>query len=246
MPNICLKIAYDGTNYSGWQIQNNARTIQGEIEKVLKKVLREKVRLIASGRTDAGVHAKGQIANFKTKSNIPLKKLKAALKANLPSDISILSVRKVSSDFQAQHDAKSKIYRYAILNSAIDDPFISRYYSKVFCRLNIAHMIKAARNLVGKHDFRAFQAKSASSKVKDTVRTIKNINITKKGRFIYITVEANGFLHNMVRNIVGTLLDIGREKLPKDSIKSILHSRDRRKAGPTAPAKGLILLKVKY
>ena len=246
MPNICLKIAYDGTDYSGWQIQNNAKTIQGEIEKVLRKVLKEKVRLIASGRTDAGVHAKGQITNFKTKSNIPLIKLKAALKANLPSDISVLGIRKVSFKFQAQHDAKSKIYRYTISNNTVDDPFTSRYYSKVLYRLNIAYMIKAARDFIGKHDFRAFQAKSASSKIKGTVRIIKKINVTKKGYFIYITVEANGFLHNMVRNIVGTLLDIGREKLPKDSIKNILHSRDRRKAGPTAPAKGLTLLKVKY
>jgi tRNA pseudouridine38-40 synthase len=246
MPNIRLKISYDGTNYSGWQIQNNARTIQGEIEKALKKILKEKVRVIASGRTDAGVHAKGQVANFKTKNNIPLKQLKAALKANLPNDISILSIKETHSRFQAQYDAKSKVYMYTILNSAIDDPFTARYYHKVLYRLDIPCMSKVATELIGVHDFKAFQAKSAFSKIQDTVRTIKKIKVYKKGRFIYIIIEANGFLHNMVRNIVGTLLDIGRGALPKNSIKHILRSKDRKKAGPTAPAKGLTLIKVKY
>lgn len=239
-------IAYDGTRYAGWQIQKNAGTIQEEIEKALKKILKEKVRLIAAGRTDSGVHARAQAANFKIKRNFPLNKLQSAVNSNLPKDISILKAKIVHSKFHSQYDAKSKIYRYTILNSRIDDPFLRNYYHKIPYRLNISLMKKEAKILAGKHDFKSFQAKSAQSSVKNTVRTIRRINIKKDKKFLYIDIEANGFLHNMVRNIVGTLIEIGRGHFPEGSMGGILGSRNRSKAGPTAPARGLMLMKVKY
>ena len=244
--NIKLTIAYDGTRYAGWQIQKNAKTVQEEIEKALKKILKEKVRLIASGRTDSGVHAKCQAANFKTKKNFPPKKLQAALNSNLPKDISVTGIKKVASKFHSQYDAKSKLYRYTILNSRIEDPFSRNYYSKVPYKLDIALMRREASALLGRHDFKAFQAKSALSSIKNTKRTIKRITIKRDAPFIHIDIEGSGFLHNMVRNITGTLIEIGRGYLPRGSISEILSSKDRKKAGPTAPAKGLALIKVQY
>ena len=246
MPNVCLTISYDGTNYAGWQIQKNAKTIQSEIEKALKKILKEKVRVIASGRTDAGVHAKGQIANFKTNRNFHLKNLTSALNKNLPKDISITKAKKVSSKFHSQYDAKSKLYRYTILNSNTDDPFMRPYYLKVRYELDFPLMREEAKTLVGKHDFKSFQAKSSTSPIKNTVRTIKKLTLRKEKDFVIIDIEANGFLHHMVRNIVGSLIEIGRGYLTKGSLKKILISKNRKKAGPTASAKGLMLIKVTY
>jgi len=246
MPNICLTICYDGTHYAGWQIQKNAKTIQSEIEKALKKILKERVRVIASGRTDAGVHAKRQVANFKTNKNFQLKNLTSALNKNLPKDISIIKAQKVSPKFHSQYDAKSKLYRYTILNSNTDDPFTRPYYLKVRYELDFPLMRKEAKTLIGRHDFKSFQAKSSTSPIKNTVRTIKNIALKKEKNFIIIDIEANGFLHHMVRNIVGSLIEIGRGYLPKGSMKKILISKDRKKAGPTACARGLMLIKVSY
>lgn len=246
MHNIKLTIAYDGTRYSGWQIQKNAKTIQDVIEGALRKILSEKVKLIAAGRTDAGVHAKAQVANFRTKREFPLDKLQKALNSNLPDDISIIKIGLAGPRFHSRFDARAKLYRYTILNSRVDDPFGRNYYSKVLYNLNIALMKREAKVLAGKHDFKSFQAKSALSRVKNTTRTIKKITVRKDKDLVYIDIEANGFLHNMVRNIAGTLVEIGRGNLHKGSMNKILASRDRRKAGPTAPAKGLTLVKVKY
>ena len=246
MPNICLTIAYDGTDYSGWQLQKNSKTIQGEIEKALKRILREKVKLISSGRTDSGVHAKAQIVNFNTTKNIPLRKIQSALNSNLPKSISVNKVKEVHSEFHAQFKAKSKLYRYTILNSESDDPFLRRYYYKVPFILDVSKMKKASKALLGKHDFKAFQKKKGRSKIKDTVRNITKIAIFKKKNFIYINIEADGFLHNMVRNIVGTLIEVGRGYFHPEKMKKILLSKRRETAGPTAPAKGLSLIKVKY
>jgi len=246
MPNIRLTIAYDGTRYAGWQIQKNAKTIQEEIEKSLKAILKEKTKLVAAGRTDSGVHATAQVANFKTKRNFSLEKLHTALNSNLPKDISILKVEKVPPRFHSQFNAKSKIYRYTILNNRTDDPFTKQYYYRVLYRLNLSLMRKVVKSLVGRHDFRSFQAKSNLSRIKDTTRTIKEIKIKKAKQFIYIDIEADGFLHNMARSIVGTLIEIGRGYLKKDAMQRILRAKDRRQAGPTAPAKGLMLIKVKY
>lgn len=246
MPNIRLVIAYDGTRYGGWQIQKNARTIQGDIEDALKKILKEKVKLIGASRTDSGVHAKAQVANFHTKNKIPLEKLTSAVNANLSKDISVTSVKEVSPKFHSQFDAKSKLYRYSILNSCIKDPFSKRYSYKVPYKLNTYLMKKEAKVLAGKHDFKAFQAKSDTATLKNTTRRIKKITIKKEKEFIIISIEGTGFLHNMVRNVVGTLIEVGRGYFPEGSMKKILRSRDRKVAGPTAPAEGLMLLKVKY
>ena len=254
MYNLKLIIAYDGTNYAGWQVQKNANTVQAEIEKALKKILRERVRIIGAGRTDSGVHAKAQVANFKTEKpataesgrHLFCQKLKNALNASLPGAIRVTGVKKVSEKFHSQYDAKAKTYRYAILNGGIDDPFLDRYYFRVQYPLNVLLMKKEAKALIGKHDFKSFQAKANLSPIKDTKRTVKKIAVKKKGRFIYLDFEADGFLHNMVRNIAGTLIETGRGYLPPGSMKKILLSKNRRKAGPTAPARGLTLVRVKY
>lgn len=248
MYNIQLTVAYDGTRYGGWQIQKNAKTIQGEIEKALRKILREKIKVIGAGRTDSGVHAKSQVANFKTKRTIPRpgRGMVNALNVNLPKDISIIKAKKVPIKFHSRYNAKSKLYRYTILNGRIDDPFLRPYYYKFPYKLNLPLMKKEAKALLGKHDFKSFQAKSALSNMKNTVRTIKRLTIKKEKQFIYIDIEATGFLYNMVRNIVGTLIELGRGCLPEGNMKKILSSKNRQKAGPTAPAKGLTLIKVKY
>jgi len=255
MPNIKLTIAYDGTRYAGWQIQKNAGTIQGEIEKALKKILKKKVHLIAAGRTDSGVHARAQIANFTLSAALAdnsavsanaADRVLTAFNSNLPKDIRIIKIEEAPFKFHSRFSAKGKIYRYTILNSKTDDPFLQRYYHKVPYRLKFNLMKKEAKVLEGKRDFKSFQAKSALSPVKDTVRKMKKISLTKKDKFIYITLEADGFLHNMVRNIVGTLIEIGRGHFSEGSMKGILMAKERKKAGPTAPAKGLSLIKVKY
>jgi len=246
MNNIKLTIAYDGTHFAGWQTQKNAKTIQETIEKSLRKILKEKINLTGSGRTDSGVHAKAHIANFKTRKSIPPKRLQIALNANLPEGIVIRDAECVPLKFNSRFCAKSKVYRYTILNSKIDDPFLKKYYYKVSYRLNVALMRKEARFLQGRHDFKSFQAKSALSHIRNTKRTIKRIKIIKSGKFIYVDIEGEAFLHNMVRNIAGTLIEVGRGYLKPGSMKKILASRNRRKAGPTAPAKGLMLMEVKY
>ena len=246
MNNIRLTIAYDGTKYAGWQIQENAKTIQGEIEKVLKKILKETIRLTGSGRTDSGVHARGQVANFITKKNMLPKKLKKALNVNLPKDIVIKKAENVPLEFHSRFNAKNKHYRYTILNGRTDDPFTRRYYYKAPYKLNFELMKQEAAGLVGRHDFKAFQSKSALSKIRNTTRMIKMLTIKNENDFIFIDIEADGFLYNMVRNIAGTLMEIGRGYFPPGSIKRILKSKDRRAAGPTASAKGLALIEVAY
>lgn len=246
MPNVCLTIAYDGTRYAGWQFQKNADTIQEKIEHALKEILGEDIKVIGAGRTDSGVHSRAQLANFTTKKLFPLAKLQAALNTNLPEDIVIVKIREVPPKFHARFDAKSKVYSYAILNSNIDDPLSRPYYWKVSYKLDLVLLKKEAKVLIGTRDFKAFQAKSAFSKLKTTVRTIKSVSVCKDKKFIYIQIEADGFLRNMARNIVGTLIDIGRGYLPEGSMEKILNSRERRQAGQTAPAKGLTLLNVKF
>jgi tRNA pseudouridine38-40 synthase len=246
MSNLKLEIEYDGTNYCGWQAQRSRRfkSIQEVIEKALQKILREKVKLIASGRTDAGVHALGQVANFKTSSGITHEKLLRALNALLPDDISILSVKEGAPDFHSRFQCKSKVYRYTLLNrkapSALERNTLFFYPYP----LNVELIQREAKALLGKHNFKSFQA--SGSKERDPVRTIKKLRILRERERIIFEIEADGFLYNMVRNIVGTLIEIGRGRFPAGSLKRILLAQDRRLAGPTAAAKGLSLLKVKY
>lgn len=252
MFNYKLEIEYDGSNYCGWQVQNQCKvkTIQEAIEKTLEKILREKIKLIGSGRTDAGVHALCQVANFKTNAKISLKKLQRALNSLLPDDIAITGIEEVNLNFHSRFDAKSKIYRYLILNRGCPSPFLrNRVYFYPY-PLDIKLMRQEAQYLLGKHDFKAFCA--AGSNTKDTIRTIKYITIKKasyelkKSPLITIEIEAAGFLYNMVRNIIGTLIEIGRGRLKKGELKKILLAKDRRFAGPTAVARGLCLRKVNY
>lgn len=246
--NIKLTLEYDGTLFNGWQIQVNAkRTVQAEIQTACQKIFGHKITVIGSGRTDSGTHALGQVANFKTSSGMDPGEMLRALNGSLPDDISVSKVEEVARSFHAQYSAKSKIYRYTILNrpgrSAIQKKFCYHYPG----RLNIALMKKDAKSLVGRHDFKSFQATPAKhDKEKSTVRTIKKLTLTRKGSYILIEVEADGFLHKMVRNIVGTLIEIGNGRFPKESMERILKAKNRLKAGPTAKARGLILLKVKY
>ncbi|MDD3375535.1 MAG: tRNA pseudouridine(38-40) synthase TruA [Candidatus Omnitrophica bacterium] len=251
MRTIKLTVEYDGTKFSGWQIQaKGERTIQGEIKKALEKILNEKITLIGSGRTDQGVHAIGQVAHFTTNSLLDPKRIGKALNTKLPSDIVVLKSVKVKNDFHAQYGAQSKIYRYTILNR--DAPSA---YAKNFChhcpqKLDLNAMKKATTKFLGKKDFASVAAmdvaKRKSGKIIDTIRTIKKINIQKKKNIITIDIEATGFLYKMVRNITGTLIQVGLGKISPNQIPEILKARNRKLAGPTGPAKGLCLLKVKY
>ena len=244
MRNIKLTIEYEGTNYSGWQSQRNHResTIEKTIEKVLRKVLQEKVKLIGSGRTDAGVHAKAQVANFKTRSRIELTKLRNALNGITPRDIVVTKIQEVSSGFHARYSAKSKLYRYTILNRKYPNAHLRNFVYFYSSPLDVNLMRSKSKILLGKNDFKSFQA--SGKKIKDSHRTIKRIEVKKRGDFIYIDIEADGFLYKMVRNIVGTLIEIGRGR--QIDLKNILHLRKRELAGPTAPAWGLCLIKVRY
>jgi tRNA pseudouridine38-40 synthase len=259
MPNFRLEIEYEGTNYCGWQVQPHRRlkSIQQVIEEVLRKILQEKVKLVASGRTDAGVHALAQVANFKTNSQISLDKLQHGLNSLLPPDIVIKAIEEVPADFHSRFQAKSKVYRYVVLNRAYPSALLRNTVYQYPYPLDLQLMRKEAKALLGKHDFKSFCATAGSTKT--TIRTIKHIRIYHEPRtmnyepktqpsdcLIYIEIEADGFLYNMVRNIVGTLLEIGRGKMPAGSLKKILLAKDRKLAGPTAPAQGLCLLRVKY
>lgn len=251
MRNIKLTIEYDGTNYKGWQIQQKhpeeigtEKTIQGVIERVLDGILQEEIRLIGSGRTDAGVHALGQMANFKTRSKMPMAVMQRALNALLPKDIIIVDIEEANPDFSARFDARSKTYRYQILNRNYSSAFDRLYQYYVPYKLDVRLMKREAGALVGRHDFKSFHA--ADRKERMSIRNIRMVSVRKDGPVINIDIEANGFLYNMVRNIVGTLIEIGRGKFPPGSMKRLLRAKDRRLTGPTAPAKGLSLVRVKY
>ena len=246
MPNIKLEIEYDGSNYAGWQVQpaGRGKTIQQVIEKTLHKLLREKIRLIVSGRTDSGVHARAQVANFHTRARMPLARLKLALNGLLPEDIKVTRIKEEEPAFHSRFSAKSKIYRYTILNRGHSSPLLRNTVYFYPHPLDIALMRREANCLLGRHDFSSFRA--SGGKDKDPVKNIKKITIVKKNDFINIDIEADGFLYNMARNIVGTLIEVGRGRIPGGSLARILLSRNRRHAGQNVPGRGLCLLKVKY
>lgn len=249
MRNIKLTIEYAGTDFNGWQVQSkNQRTVQGELEKAIKRIFKKSSRLIGSGRTDAGVHALGQVANFTTPSNIPIERIVPALNANLPDDIAVTRAEAVPLNYHAQFSAKRKTYRYTILNRRARTALEHKFCHHIPHTIDLKLLRAEAKHLVGRKDFRSFTAADPAERdkpgSKDTVRTIYKIAIKKSGDFITIDVTANGFLYKMVRNIVGTLLDISSKHLPPGSIKNILKAKSRRAAGTTAPAKGLMLLRV--
>ncbi len=244
MRNIKLLIEYDGTNYHGWQIQPNGITIQEVLQKNLAIMTQQRVRLIGSGRTDAGVHALGQVGNFHTDSSIPVEGLRRGLNSLLPSDIVIKSAEEVSPDFNAQHMAKRKTYVYWILNRETRSALQRCYSWRYPVPVDLKSMQEAAQVLVGRNDFSSFQAVDA-----DTVNPVREIfraDWLDKSPFLYFAIEGDGFLKQMVRNIVGTLMDVGRGKISKEEFKDIFMARDRRRAKMTAPPQGLFLLRVDY
>ena len=244
MRNIKLTIEYDGTNFSGWQIQKDKRTIEEELETALAKILKEEVKVIGSGRTDAGVHAMGQVANFKTDKTIKPEELLYALNTMLPYDIVILNVEEVDESFNARISAKAKHYRYVINNAKFPSALNANreYHYKYF--LDTESMQLAANDLKGKHDFKAFMA--AGSTVKDTEREIYDIQVARLGNRVIIDVVGNGFLYNMVRIIAGTLIDVGSGKLDICVIKNMIETGDRNLGGRTVAPEGLFLVNVAY
>ncbi|NLY54604.1 MAG: tRNA pseudouridine(38-40) synthase TruA [Firmicutes bacterium] len=243
--NIKLLVEYDGTDWHGWQIQPNAPTIQGELEAAILRVTGEPRRVTGSSRTDAGVHAAGQVCNFYTTSRIPTERIPYALNANLPPSIVVLQAEEVAPEFHARYDAVGKRYIYEIINRPLPSALRRRYSYHVARPLDLAAMHRAAAMLQGEHDFAAFQA--AGSSVQNTVRNLSHLSVreVQPGRLL-ICVEGNGFLYNMVRILVGTLVWVGSGRLGPEAMPQILRSRDRSQAGPTAPPQGLCLEKVFY
>ena len=244
MLNYLLVLAYDGTSYHGFQFQKNALTVQELLEKSLAKIYREKIKVEAASRTDSGVHARGQVVNFFAPPLLTPLQLPRALNSFLPDDLVILKAKIASPDFHARRDARAKIYSYTIDNGPVADLF-SRYYAwHIPVSLDTEAMREGARLLVGKHDFRAFQ--SSGGTVKTTVRTLFSLKIEQEKKFIILTFKGDGFLYKMVRSITGTLVEVGRRRRKPQGIRSILDSKERRRAGMTAPARGLCLEKVLY
>ncbi|MBI4619728.1 MAG: tRNA pseudouridine(38-40) synthase TruA [Desulfobacterales bacterium] len=245
MRNIKLVIEYDGTNYHGWQIQPNAVSIQETIENRLQKITQEEIRLIAAGRTDAGVHAIEQVANFSTKSQLDINNIQRGLNSLLPPDIAIKEIGEAEQDFHARYSAKSKIYRYVILNRRFPSPLYRNFSWFIPFNLNIEEMKNAVQCLLGKHDFSSFKASRCNSH--NPIREVYGISLDEDPKgFIIFEIEANAFLKQMVRNIVGTLADVGKGKIGAVEFEEILRAKDRKKAGITAPPQGLFLVKIKY
>lgn len=246
MRNIKLLIEYDGTNYSGWQIQPNASSIQQEIENAVLRITGQKCHLNGSGRTDAGVHARGQVANFKTESRVPAERFAYAINSMLPRDIVIKDSCEVDLDFHARFSAVGKKYSYQILNSQFPSALMRNYAYHINYgeKLDLGKMKAAASLFLGEHDFFGFMA--TGSKVKDTIRTIYEISIKNENDSIQILYHGNGFLYNMVRIITGTLLNAAIGKISVSDIPEIICSKDRSLAGITVPACGLYLEEVIY
>lgn len=245
MRNIKLIIEYDGKGFNGWQKQPTKLNIQGEIEKAIEELTGEKVDLIASGRTDAGVHSLGQTANFKTNnSSIPIEKFAIALNSKLKKSIVIKSAEEVDERFHSRYSVKSKKYRYTINNSEYGSAIYRDLEYHFPIKLDINKMQEAAKYFEGEHDFKAFKASGTSSK--SSVRNIYKAEVIKDNDRIYIELTGNGFLYNMVRIISGTLLDVGTKKIKPEEIKNIIEDKDRKKAGKTLPANGLCLVEVTY
>lgn len=243
--NIRLILEYDGSFFSGFQRQPGRLTIQDALETALKKVLGKKTRIAsASGRTDAGVHALYQVVNFKTDRPFPVERFPRALNAALPEPMVVWSADEVPPSFHARFEAKNKTYEYCIWNNRIRSPLQGSRMWHFPVKLNIAAMRRGAECLKGRHDFKSFCASQGSAKT--STRTIQRIELKKTSHAIRIRIQADGFLYHMVRNIVGTLVEVGRGKYPPQQVRKILLAKDRKMAGPTAPATGLCLLNVTY
>lgn len=246
MRNIKLVLAYDGSDFSGWQTQPDRRTVQETLEQALSKLAGgERIRVNASGRTDAGVHACGQVANFYSAAcRLAGVELCRAVNAHLPDDVVVWHAEDVPQAFDANHDAVRKLYRYVIHDGPFPSPFLRRYCCPSKRRLDAAAMGRAAECLRGRHDFHSFETEWPNRM--SSVRTITHLALNRFGDYIWLDVEADGFLYNMVRAIAGTLINVGRGYWPESQVRQILEAEDRTQAGPTAPAQGLFLMRVTY
>jgi tRNA pseudouridine38-40 synthase len=242
--NIKLRLGFDGASYHGWQIQKQQKTVQGELLDAIRKITGEEAIPIGSGRTDAGTHARFFVANFKSSCRIPVGSLARALNSVLPLDIRIYSAREVPGDFHARRSARSKTYRYQIYRGPVMPPHLGREHFHYPYPIDLKIMQEGVRLFVGTHDFASFAAKGGGSK--STVRHIFGCSLQSMGHRLIFTVEGNGFLHHMVRNMAGSLLELGRGQLTITDFAALFERRDRTLAGFTAPACGLILLKVRY
>ena len=243
---VKLIIAYDGTDFHGWQSQPGVRTVQEELEKVIGHVVRHPLQLVGASRTDAGVHARGQVAHLCTTSSMPVENLRRAIAGRLPSDLAVVHVAEIDSAFHATRDAQSKLYRYKIYHTPhrpAEKP-AARYCWHVWHRLDVDNMRAAAMALIGRHDFVAYA--NRGSKRETTVRNLIRIGIWPRYDNILVDVEGAGFLYNQIRIVVGTLVEVGRGHWPPRRVAEILHSQDRGQAGPTAPPQGLCLRWVRY
>ncbi len=244
MRNIKIIIEYDGKNFNGWQKQPDKLNIQGEIERAIFEVMGEEVELIASGRTDAGVHSLGQTANFKIENEMPIEKIPLAINSKLKKSIRVKSAEEVDERFHSRYNCKGKKYRYVINNAPIESALYRDLELHISQKLDIKKMKEAIKHFLGKHDFAAFKASGTSSK--DSVREIYKAEIIEDGERIKIELTGSGFLYNMVRIISGTLLDVGLGKLEVEEISKIIESKDRNNAGITLPPQGLYLVEVYY
>lgn len=262
--NIRLTIAYDGTSYVGWQIQLNGTSVQQVVQTAIRKVTHEETNLIASSRTDSGVHALGQVANFQTSCTIPTEKFRDAIQSVLPEDISILSSDEVPTEFHSTYSAVRKTYRYLIHRSEVAVPFLRNYVWRIRHELNVEAMRSATDHILGTHDFRCFESQFPNKAT--SVRTVERIEWKEMSHwdawhgfgilsnqtgspdeaFLCFEITADGFLYNMVRAIVGTAVDVGRGRFAADDVKRMIDDGDRSLAGPTAPPQGLYLVEVEY
>ena len=244
MRNIKLTIEYDGKDFNGWQKQPNKLNIQGTIEKAIERITGENVDLMASGRTDRGVHALGQVANFKTNSELPIEKFPIAINSNMTSAIKIKNAEEVDENFHSRLSCKRKTYRYVINNSKYGSSIYRNLETHIPQKLNVEKMQQAVKYFEGEHDFKAFKASGTSSK--SSVRTIYEAKVYQEGDRILIELTGNGFLYNMVRIIAGTLVEVGMGKIKPEQIPEIIQSKKRENAGKTLPPNGLYLLRVMY
>lgn len=245
--NILVRLAYDGTNYCGFQVQPNGPTVAAAFQNGLEAVLGSRPDIKGCSRTDAGVHALDFALNFHADTRIPMEKLPLALNMHLPDDIRVRSARQVPEDFHARYSAHAKTYRYRIRNSAVESPFDSRYTVRIPRPLDVGRMQAAADCCVGTHDFSAFCAAGSSAAAHgDTVRTISACRVWREDDLVRIEVTADGYLYNMVRILAGTLTETGAGRLAPQAVAGILAGRDRSRAGPTLPARGLFLYRVEY
>ena len=244
MRKLKLTVQYDGTDFAGFQRQPSAVTVQGVLEEALGRCLGHPVSLAAASRTDAGVHALGQVACLQTEVPIPLEAAPVAFTSALPSSVAVVEAEEVGPAFHPRHDAKGKQYVYRIVSRRVRSPFLGRYAWCVTYPLCAEAMQAAAEHIIGRHDFRSFCA--AGAQTQDFVREVTRLDIAREGDLLEVRIEADGFLYKMVRNIVGTLVEVGRDRIAPERVGQIIAARDRRQAAPTAPPQGLCLVKVSY